>query len=188
MGTIGGKLIDRVTATRSPQRAFAASTLLLLSATATAALANPASAAAKPSSLQSLGKPSVTATCKGGSYRPATSTSPMTTISGKKWTSGFSLVGTNCNTYFTWRLGSSYSTLKAVVELDAANSGPLVVQFRSGNAPVKFQTGGKTVSQLKITKQSSVQVTVRGLRQLSIVLPNPGSDAGILDVTSNSLG
>jgi hypothetical protein len=187
MGTIDEKVTHRITRTRSPRRALTTSALLLFSAASTVALASPVLAAAKPNTLQSLGKPSVTANCKGGSYRPATATSPMTTISGKKWVSGFSLIGTNCNTYFTWRLNSSYSTLKAMVELDAANSGPLLVQFRSGNAPVKFQAGGKTVSQLKVSKQSSVQVTVRGLRQLSIVLPNPGSDAGILDVTSNSL-
>jgi hypothetical protein len=56
-----------------------------------------------------------------------------------------------------------------------------------GNSPIKFQLGGKTVSQLEVTGSSSVQVRVRGLEQLSIVLPNPGSDAGILDVTTNSL-
>jgi hypothetical protein len=71
--------------------------------------------------------------------------------------------------------------------LDAANSGPLPVQFRSGNAPIKFQVGGKTVSQLIVSGSSSVQVPVSGLSQLSIVMPNPGSDAGILDVTTNSL-
>jgi hypothetical protein len=142
---------------------------------------------AKPANLQSLGKPAITAKCSGGSYRPATPASPMTTITGKKWTSGFSLVGTNCNTFFTWRLNTSYSSLRATVALDAANSGPLVVQFRSGNVPIKFQSGGKTVSQLKVTGSSAVQLNLRGLRQLSIVLPNAGSDAGILDVTTNSL-
>jgi hypothetical protein len=187
MKTTSGKITSRIAGTRSTRRALAAGALLLFSAGATTALTGAASAAAKPSTLQSLGKPTVTANCKGGSYRQATAASPMTTISGKKWTSGFSLTGTNCNTYFTWRLNSNYSTLKAAVELDASDSGPLTLQFRSGSTPVKFQAGGKTVSQLKVSKQSSVQVTVRGLRQVSIVLPNPGSDAGILDVTSNSL-
>jgi hypothetical protein len=166
--------------------ALAASALLVFTGGA-AALANPAVAATKPATLQSLGKPSVAAKCKGGSYRPATPTSPMTTISGKKWTSGFSLIGTNCDTSFSWRLNKPYSSLKATVALDASNSGPLLVQFRSGNALVKFQAGGKTVSQLKVTNNSSVVVNLGGLRQLSIVLPNPGSDAGILDVTANSL-
>jgi hypothetical protein len=143
--------------------------------------------ATKAANLQSLGAPTVTAKCNGGSYRAATQTSPMTTISGKKWTSGFSLIGTNCNTSFTWGLNNAYSTLTATLALDAANSGPLPVQFRSGNAPIKFQVGGKTVSQLIVSGSSSVQVPVSGLSQLSIVMPNPGSDAGILDVTTNSL-
>jgi hypothetical protein len=141
----------------------------------------------KAANLQSLGEPSVTAKCTGGSYRAATPSSPMTTISGKKWTSGFSLIGTNCDTSFSWGLNNAYSTLTATLALDQANSGPLQVQFRTGNAPIKFQAGGKTVSQLEVTGSSSVQVPVRGLQQLSIVLPNPGSDAGILDVTTNSL-
>jgi hypothetical protein len=38
-------------------------------------------------------------------------------------TSGFSLIGTNCNTLFTWDFNRSYSTLRATVALDAANSG-----------------------------------------------------------------
>ena len=151
------------------------------------AATSPPSAAPKPATLQSMGKPSITAKCPGGSYRAATPASPMTTITGKKWTSGFSVIGTNCNTFFTWRLNTSYSTLRATVALDAANSGPMLVQFRSGNVPIKFQAGGKTVSQLKVTGSSMVQLNVRDLRQLSIVLPNPGSDAGILDVTTNSL-
>jgi hypothetical protein len=143
---------------------------------------------AKAADLQALGEPRVTAKCNNnGSYRAATPTSPMTTTSGKKWTSGFSLIGTNCDTSFTWQLNYSYSTLKATLALDASNSGPLGVQFRSGNAPIKFQVEGKTVSQLTITGSSSVQVPVQGAGQLSIVLPNPGSDAGILDVTANSL-
>jgi hypothetical protein len=141
----------------------------------------------KATNLQSLGQPSVTANCKGGSYREATPTSPMTTISGQKWTSGFSLVGTNCDTSFTWGLNNAYSTLTATLALDQANSGPLRVQFRSGNAPIKFQVGGRTVSQLEVTGSSSIRVPVQGIGQLSIVLPNPGSDAGILDVTTNSL-
>ena len=141
----------------------------------------------KAANLESLGEPSVTAKCNGGSYRAATPTSPMTTISGQKWTSGFSLIGTNCNTSFTWGLNNAYSTLRATLALDQANSGPLRVQFRSGNAPIKFQVGGKTVSQLIVSGSSSVRVPVQGLGQLSIVLPNPGSDAGILDVTTNGL-
>ena len=60
-------------------------------------------------------------------------------------------------------------------------------RVHTGNSPIKFQVGGKTVSQLEVTGSSSVQVPVRGLQQLSIVLPNPGSDAGILDATTNSL-
>ncbi|HTT89853.1 MAG TPA: hypothetical protein VMF65_09895 [Acidimicrobiales bacterium] len=152
-----------------------------------AAAASPAAGTAKPVTLQSLGKPTITAKCSGGQYRPATPNSPMTTIRGKKWTSGFSLIGTNCDTSFTWRLNTSYSTLVATLALDAANSGPLSVQFRSGNVPIRFQSGGKTVSQLKVTASSSVQINLRGLRQLSIVLPNPGSDAGILDVTTSRL-
>ncbi len=56
----------------------------------------------KAANLQSIGEPSVSAKCSGGSYRAATPTSPMTTISGQKWTSGFSLIGTNCDTSFTW--------------------------------------------------------------------------------------
>jgi hypothetical protein len=142
---------------------------------------------AKAADLQSLGEPRITAKCGGGSYRAATPTSPMTTISGQKWTSGFSLIGSNCDTYFTWQLNYSYSTLKATVALDEADSGPLPVQFRSGDTPIKFQAGGKTVSQLEVTGSTSVQVPVSGLGQLSIVLPNPGSDAGILDVTANGL-
>jgi hypothetical protein len=143
---------------------------------------------AKAADLQSLGEPRVTAKCNNnGSYREATPTSPMTTISGQKWTSGFSLIGINCDTYFTWQLNYSYSTLKATMALDAADSGPLAVEFRSGNTPIKFQAGGKTVSRLKVTGSTSVQVPVGGVGQLSIVLPNPASDAGILDVTANSL-
>ena len=168
------------------RRALAASTLLLIIAGTTAA-ATPALAATKPPTLQSLGRPSVTANCKGGSYRAATSASPMTTISGKKWTSGFSLTGSNCNTVFTWQLKNPYTSLKAVVELDISDSGPLQLQFRSGNVPIKFQSGGKTMSLLSVTTKNSVQVPVRGVRRLSIVLPNAGSDAGILAVTSNSL-
>ena len=144
--------------------------------------------APKAADLQSLGEPRASAKCNNnGSYREATPTSPMTTISGQKWTSGFSLIGTNCDTSFTWQLNYSYSKLKATVALDQANSGPLKVQFRSGDAPIKFQVGGKTVSQLEVTGSSSVQVPVQGVGQLSIVLPNAGSDAGILDVTANSL-
>jgi hypothetical protein len=141
----------------------------------------------KAADLQSIGEPSVTAKCSGGSYRAATPTSPMTTTSGQKWTSGFSLIGTNCDTSFTWALNNDYSTLTATLALDQANSGPLRVQFRSGDAPIKFRVGGKTVSELKVTGSSTVQVPVQGLGQLSIVLPNPGSDAGILDVTANSI-
>jgi hypothetical protein len=143
----------------------------------------------KAANLQALGEPRVTAKCNNtGSYREATPTLPMTTISGEKWTSGFSLIGTNCDTYFTWQLNYAYSTLKATLALDAADSGPLPVQFRSGNVPIQFQVGGKTVSELRVTGSSSVVVPVSGLGQLSIVLPNRGSDAGILDVTANSLG
>ena len=141
----------------------------------------------KAADLQSIGEPSVSAKCSGGSYRAATPTSPMTTISGQKWTSGFSLIGTNCDTSFTWGLNNDYSTLRATLALDQANSGPLKVQFRSGKTPIKFRVGGKTVSQLEVTGSSSVQVPVQRLGQLSVVLPNPGSDAGILDVTANSL-
>ena len=141
----------------------------------------------KAAGLQALGEPRITAKCSGGSYREATPTSPMTTISGQKWTTGFSLIGTNCDTSFTWQLNYSYSKLKATVALDQANSGPLKVQFRSGDASIKFQVGGKTVSQLEVTGSSSVQVPVQGVGQLSIVLPNAGSDAGILDITANSL-
>ncbi len=183
----GSMRTKRAVRSQSARSFLAASALLLFTAGTTAALASPAVAAPKPTILQSLGKPTVAAKCKGGSYRPATTAAPMTTVTGKKWTSGFSLIGTNCNTFFTWRLNGSYSSLKAVIALDAANSGPLSVQFASGNVPVKFQAGGKTVSQIKISSGSSVQVNVRGLRQVSIVLPNPGSDAGILDVTSNTL-
>ena len=151
-------------------------------------LGSPAIAATKPATLQALGKPTVTAKCKGGSYRAATASSPMTTISGKKWTSGFALTGTNCNTLFSWNLKKGYSSFTAAIELDAANSGPLMVQFRAGNVPIKFAAGGKTVSQLKVGSQGAqLQVPVRGISQLVIVLPNAGSDAGILDVTSNGL-
>jgi hypothetical protein len=75
----------------------------------------------------------------------------------------------------------------SLLTLPQANSGPLKVQFRSGDTPIRFGVGGKTVSQLEVTGSSSVQVPVQGVGQLSIVLPNGGSDAGILDVTANSL-
>lgn len=83
-------------------------------------------------------------------------------------------------------LNNDYSTLRATLALDQANSGPLKVQFGSRNTPIEFRVGGKTVWQLEVTGSSSVQVPVQGLGQLSVVLPNPGSDAGILDVTANS--
>ena len=170
-------------------RAIAAGTILMCAAGIATTLANPAVAAPKPVTLQALGKPAVSANCKGGSYRVATAASPMTTISGRKWTSGISLTGTNCNTAFTWKLTSGYTSLNATFELDGADSGPLKVEFRSGNAPVKFKVNGKMVSQLKVGPQGPVQVgaSLKGLRQLSIVLPNAGSDAGILDVTSSML-
>ena len=75
------------------------------------------------------------------------------------------------------------------MELDGADSGPLQVEFRSGNAPVKFKVDGRMVSELKVGSQGPVQieVPVAGVHHLSIVLPNSGSDAGILDVTSSNL-
>lgn len=171
------------------QRAFGASAILLCTLGIGVTLSSPAMAATKPATLQTIGKPTVSANCKGGSYRVATPGSPMTTISGKKWASGISLTGTNCNTSFTWKLKAGYSTLKATVELDAADSGPLQLAFRSGNVPIKFNVNGRSVTAIKVGPQGSVQVQVpvAGLRQLTITLPNSGSDAGILDVTTNSL-
>jgi hypothetical protein len=168
-------------------RAIAAGAILLCTAGLGTTLANPALAGPKPVTLQGLGKPVVSANCRGGSYRVATKASPMTTISGRKWISGISLTGTDCDTAFTWKLPKGYTALNATFELDGADSGPLNVEFRAGNAPVKFKVNGKTVSQLKVGTQGAVQVGVAlgGLSQLSIVLPNPGSDAGILDVTSS---
>jgi len=188
IASAGSPMADLPTGLRLARRALVAGATLLLTAGTATALATPAIAATKMVTLQSLGHPTVTAKCKGGSYRVATPGSPMTTISGKKWTSGFALTGTNCNTLFSWSLKNGYSTFKATIGLDAANSGPLAVQFRSTNAPIKFTVGGKTVSQLKVgTPGAQVQVPLRGVRQLVIVLPNSGSDAGILDVTSNVL-
>lgn len=136
-----------------------------------------------------FGKAGRHANCKRGSYRVATAASPMTTISGRKWTSGISLTGTNCNTVFTWKLASGYTGLNATFELDGSDSGPRKVELRPGNAPVKFKVNGKMVSRLKIGPRGPVEVaaSLKGLRQLSIVLPNAGSDAGILDVTSSQL-
>jgi hypothetical protein len=170
-------------------RAIATGAVLMCAAGIATTLANPALAAPKPVTLQALGKPVISANCQGGSYRVATAASPMTTISGRKWTSGIALTGTNCNTAFTWKLTSGYTSLNATFELDGADSGPLKVEFRSGNAPVKFKVNGKLVSQLKVGPQGPVRVgaSLKGLRQLSIVLPNAGSDAGILDVTSSQL-
>jgi hypothetical protein len=171
------------------QRALGRSAIFLCAVGIGVTLASPAMAATKPATLQTIGKPTVTANCKGGSYRVATPGSPMTTISGQKWSSGISLTGTNCNTFFTWQLKGGYSTFKATVELDASDSGPLRLAFRSGNVPIKFNANGRTVTAVKVGAQGSVriQVPVTGLRQLTIALPNGGSDAGILDVTSNSL-
>ena len=171
------------------QRALGASAVFLCAVGIGVTLASPALAATKPATLQTIGKPTVTANCKGGSYRVAKPGSPMTTISGKKWSSGISLTGTNCNAFFTWKLNGGYSTFKATVELDAADSGPLQLAFRSGNVPIKFNANSRTVIAVKVGAQGSVriQVPVTGLRQLTIALPNGESDAGILDVTSNSL-
>ncbi len=177
-------------AVRKPlaRRALTASAMFLCASAIATTLANPAMAATRPISPLSLGKPVVTASCKGGSYHLATPGSPMTTISGQKWTSGIALIGTNCNTAFTWQLKGGYSTLEARVELDAAGSGPLQVEFRSGNAPVKFKVDGRMLSELTVGSQGPVpiDVPVAGVHDLSIVLPNSGSDAGILDVTSGN--
>ena len=178
-------------APRNPlaRRALATSAMFLCTSVIVTTLANPAIAATRPISLLSLGKPVVTANCKGGSYHLATPGSPMTTISGQKWTSGISLIGTNCNTAFTWQLKAGYSTLDVRVELDGADSGPLQVEFRSGNIPLKFKVDGRTLSELKVGAQGpvSIEVPVAGLHHLSIVLPNQGSDPGILDVISSQL-
>jgi hypothetical protein len=183
------RLAKSATRSRLGGRALVTGAVLLFTAGTATALAGPAVAATKTATLQSLGKPTVTANCKGGSYRTASASSPMTTISGKKWTSGFALTGTNCNTLFSWSLKNGYSNFKAEIQLDAANSGPLLVQFRSGNTPVKFTAGGKAVYQLKVGPQGAqIQLPARGISRLVIALPNAGSDAGILDVTSNSLG
>ena len=142
-------------AVRKPlaRRALTASAMFLCASAIATALANPAMAATRPISLLSLGKPVVTASCKGGSYHLATPGSPMTTISGQKWTSGIALIGTNCNTAFTWQLKGGYSTLEARLELDAADSGPLQVEFRSGNAPLKFKVDGRMLSELTVGSQ-----------------------------------
>lgn len=150
--------------------------------------ATPSLAATKPVSLQSLGKPTVTASCKGGSYRVATSSAPLNTISGQKSTTGFALTGTNCNTAFTWHIGPGHSELNVMAILDQSDSGPVALSFRSGSTALKFAANGKGVSTLKVSgSPAHLEVPLRGVHQLSFVLPNGGSDAGILDVTSAGL-
>ena len=145
-------------------------------------------AASKPLSLQSLGKPKITASCNGGSYHVASAATPITTISGKKWTTGFALWGTNCDTRFTWSVGNSFSEFRATVTLDMSGSGPVAVAFQSGSTPLKFTAGNRSVSTFVVGQGSTqLKVPVRGVRQLSVVLPNRGSDAGIVVVTSNTL-
>lgn len=145
-------------------------------------------AASKPLSLQSLGKPQITASCKGGSYHTASAATPLTTISGKKWTTGFALWGTNCDTRFTWSVSNRFSEFRATVTLDMSASGPVAVAFQSGNKPLKFTAGSRSVSTFDVGQGSTqLKVPVRGVRQLSVVLPNRGSDAGIVVVTSNAL-
>jgi hypothetical protein len=58
----------------------------------------------------------------------------------------------------------------------------------TGHNALKFTANGHNVSAFKAgTSAAHLQVQVRGLQQLTIVLPNGGSDAGILDVTSDAL-
>jgi hypothetical protein len=168
---------------------LASAALSMLSAGLLAmSFAAPSLAAGKPVSLQSLGKPTVTANCKGGSYRAATASAPLLTISGQKSTTGFALTGTNCNTMFTWHIGPGYSELNVMAILDQSDSGPVGVSFRSVGTALKFTANGHNVSMVKVAgSPAHLEVPLHGVHQLSIVLPNGGSDAGILDVTSAHL-
>jgi hypothetical protein len=166
----------------------AVTTLAISTAALGLALAGPSMAAPKPASLQALGKPTIAASCKGGSYRVATSSTPLMTISGYKSKTGFALTGTNCDTSFTWQIATGYSKVSATVILDQSDSGPLAIAFKSGHNALKFTANGHNVSVFKAgTSAAHLQVQVRGLHQVTIVLPNGGSDAGILDVTSDAL-
>lgn len=72
--------------------------------------------------------------------------------------------------------------------LDQSDSGPVAVSFRSGSTTLKFAANGKGVSTVKVSGgPAHLEVPLYGVHQLSFVLPNGGSDAGILDVTSASL-
>jgi len=166
----------------------AITTFAAVTAALSVGLASPSMASPKPATLQSLGKPAITAACKGGSYRVASPSAPLMTISGHKYSNGFALTGTNCNTLFTWQIPTGYSTLSATVVLDQSDSGPLAMTFKSGHTALKFTANGHPVSTFKAgTNLAHVQVPVHGLHQVTIVLPNGGSDAGILDVTSSGL-
>jgi hypothetical protein len=166
----------------------AITTFAAVTAAFSVALPNPSIAAPKPVTLQSLGKPAITASCKGGSYRVASSSAPLMTISGHKYSTGFALTGTNCNTLFTWRIPTGYSSLSATVILDQSDSGPLAMTFNSGRTALKFTANGHSVPTFKAASSPAhLQVAVHGLHQVSIVLPTGGSDAGILDVTSTAL-
>ena len=127
----------------------AVTTLAISTAALGLALASPSMAAPKPASLQALGKPTIAASCKGGSYRVATSSTPLMTISGYKSKTGFALTGTNCDTSFTWQIATGYSKVSATVILDQSDSGPLAVAFKSGHNALKFTANGHNVSVFK---------------------------------------
>jgi hypothetical protein len=139
-------------------------------------------------SLRSLGAPKATARCVGAAYRVASAKQPIYVNGGRRFTSGFELTGASCDTTFTWRLAGRYTRFTADVYLNQADSGPLPLVFKSGSAVIAFSANAKTVKSATVkTSVVRVQVTVSGVQNFSIVMPNGGNDAGLLDFTADLL-
>ncbi len=139
-------------------------------------------------SLESLGAPTVSGVCAPGSYQTATGLRPLATISGATLRAGMQLSGAACDTTFTWHVGRQFSAVRATVYLDRADSGPVPFTLRNGQSALAFLANGRTVDQVTVSGTPvRVRVDLRGVDTFSIVLPNHGDDAGVLDLTPGHL-
>jgi hypothetical protein len=137
--------------------------------------------------LESLAPPKLTASCKGASFRKATSRDPLVVVSGKRFTSGFQLTGATCTSTFTWALGDRYGILTADLYLDRAGSGPLQVVLHSGTADLPFSANGKSVNKVNLGESMVHIRSAASGESFAIILPGRRGDVGSVDVTADHL-
>jgi hypothetical protein len=139
-------------------------------------------------SLESLGPPTISAACSPAAYQTATKASPLTSISGTILMTGMRLSGAACDTTFTWHLDRRFVAASATIYLDRADSGPVPFTLRNGRSTLTFLANGHTVHRVTVGGAPlQLRVDLRGVDTFSVVMPNRGDDAGVLDITAGRL-